>query len=114
ALFAFAQRSGLDLAAWARPLFRNASRGYGGYGTYGGASGGPSVGARMKRLLVREAPEEGPSRTAPARGSERRPGSPRSAAQNEVDRILDKILEDGFASLTDEEKRILDEASRRS
>ena len=32
--------------------------------------------------------------------------------ENEVDRILDKISEQGLESLTDEEKRLLDEASR--
>ena len=34
------------------------------------------------------------------------------ADSSTVDSILDKILEKGYDSLTDEEKRILDEASR--
>ena len=34
------------------------------------------------------------------------------AGSSDVDSILDKILEKGYDSLTDEEKRILDEASR--
>lgn len=34
----------------------------------------------------------------------------RKALQNEVDRILDKINSDGFGSLTDEEKKLLDRA----
>src|SRR5690606_1981387 len=111
-VFGKAQQGGVDLAAWARPLFRNASRGYGGYAAYG--SSGPSVASRMKKLLVRETPEERPGRSTPPSGGERRPSSFRKGGQDEVDRILDKILEDGFDSLTDEEKRVLDEASRRS
>lgn len=116
-LFGLAQKRGVDLAAWARPFFSRASAGgYGGYATYGGQPrpGDPSVGARVKRMLARqETPEERPGRGAPPRRrSERRP-RPASSGQAEVDRILDKILEDGFDALTDEEKRILDEASRR-
>jgi len=70
--------------------------------------------ARVKKLLVGGAAEEGPARSGPPAPNERRSGSPRRGGQDEVDRILDKILEDGFDSLTDEEKRVLDEASRRS
>jgi hypothetical protein len=33
--------------------------------------------------------------------------------EHEVDRILDKISEKGFEALTEEERRVLDEASRR-
>jgi len=116
--FAKAQQGGVDLAAWARPLFRRAARGYGAYGgAYGGVPKGPSVGTRVKKLLVRESPEERPRRAKGGAPSPPRSasgtGGGRPAGQDEVDRILDKILADGFASLTDEEKRILDEASRR-
>ena len=38
---------------------------------------------------------------------------PPVALDNEVDRILDKISEKGMESLTEEEKRLLEEASRR-
>ncbi|MDX1420169.1 MAG: rhomboid family intramembrane serine protease [Rubricoccaceae bacterium] len=115
-LFGFAQKQGLDLAAWAQPLFRNATPGYSAYGgSYGAASDGPSMGARVRQLLAREEPEERPSRPAPPRRrGEARASRAGATGQDEVDRILDKILEDGFESLTDEEKRILDEASRRS
>jgi hypothetical protein len=40
-------------------------------------------------------------------------GSPPRARESEIDRILDKISEYGLSSLTPEEERILDEASRR-
>jgi membrane associated rhomboid family serine protease len=110
--FAKAQQGGLDLAAWARPLFRKAQRGY---AAYGGGPGGAGVGARVKKLLVRETPEERPGPgAAPRRKADRPARRPAPAGQAEVDRILDKILEDGFDALTDEEKRILNEASRRS
>ncbi len=39
--------------------------------------------------------------------------SPPVVLENEVDRILDKISEQGLESLTEEEKRLLEEASRR-
>ncbi|MBW3660799.1 MAG: rhomboid family intramembrane serine protease [Gemmatimonadetes bacterium] len=44
-------------------------------------------------------------------GGRRGKGDPRTEA--EIDRILDKISKHGLDSLTDEEERILDEASRR-
>ena len=61
------------------------------------------------------------------KSSSRKPGNPlmsklRSAQpkeetepslEHEVDRILDKISEHGFQALTEEERRVLDEASRR-
>jgi hypothetical protein len=112
--FAKAQQGGLDLAAWARPLFPSGSR-FGGFAATGGSAGGPSMGQRMKRLIVREEPEEEERpRSMPSRRRTDRPEPRPSGGQNEVDRILDKILEDGFDALTDDEKRILDEASRRS
>ncbi len=106
-LFAKAQQSGVDLAAWARPFF--------------GAVPESAMGAAMRSWFTRE---EEPVRAAPAarrRRSRPQPTtpvpdevSPVRSRQAEVDRILDKILEQGFEALTDEEKRILDDASRRS
>ena len=46
-----------------------------------------------------------------SRGAAKRPAD--RATGGEIDRILDKIKRDGLHSLTDEEKRILSEASRR-
>lgn len=47
---------------------------------------------------------------APGPGLRANPGRPSPHLRAEVDRILDKINSDGFGSLTEEEKRILDEA----
>jgi membrane associated rhomboid family serine protease len=114
ALFGFGQKRGVDLAAWARPLFERRRAAASGRG---GRSAGPSVGDRVKRAFAREEAEAPPPRAgrgpAPRPRPERRP-RPGPAGQDEVDRILDKIIESGFEALTDEERRILDEASRRS
>lgn len=107
-LFGYAQKQGVDLAAWAQPLFANAQRGYGGYGRT--SSGGSSVGDRIRSWTSRDDDDENDrsqrrERTAPTRTRGR-------AGTSDVDSILDKILEKGYDSLTDEEKRTLDEASR--
>ena len=109
--FAKAQQGDVDLAAWARPLFTEQRSGYAVYDT------GPSMGERMKGWFTREDEDDEPEapRSRPARRSApRRAPQPRTDPSSEVDRILDKILEQGFESLTDEEKRVLDDASRRS
>ncbi len=60
-----------------------------------------------------------PRAAAPLRPGQARPraqpeATPRGrATSGEVDRILDKISAQGYASLTPEEKRVLEEASRR-
>jgi hypothetical protein len=41
-----------------------------------------------------------------------RPHTDRSEIHAELDRVLDKISESGLASLTPEERRLLDEMSR--
>ena len=105
-VFGYAQKQGIDLAAWAQPLFANARRGYGGYAPT--SSRGSSVGARIRSWTSRDDDDEqGPRRE---RSTPKRKGG--YADSSAVDSILDKILEKGYDSLTDEEKRILDEASR--
>lgn len=108
-LFAYAQKRDLDLAAWAKPLFANARRRYGGYGP--SSSGGRSMGERIRRWTSRDDDEDEPTprrdRSAPKKMKGR-------AAATDVDSILDKILEKGYDSLTDEEKRLLDAASRKA
>lgn len=113
-LFARAEGKGIDLSSWARVFFRE----------------------RRRRAPARREADEGwlsrlegwlASRGEP---SDRAPSSPRrspltplrslggsveteTAPESEVDRILDKISEQGYDALTDEEKRILYEASKR-
>jgi membrane associated rhomboid family serine protease len=92
-----------------------------------GGSGTPSFLARMGRTprvaivqRAREAAADGRRRQAEASAS---PGSGNGGKSrgpdvdgellDEVDRILDKISASGISSLTDEERRVLDEVSRR-
>ncbi len=111
-LFARAERSGIDLTAWARPLFggsrsRGGSRGRGrSRGKQSAASGPRSwFGSRPSSDTSRE-----PRGRSPREERDRR-NARRNARQAEVDRILDKISARGYEALSDEEKRILQEAS---
>ena len=88
-LFAKAQQGGVDLAAWARPVFRD----------------------RPGRSADRSAS----AARSPFRRAEPEPAAPtprRGGGTRDVDAILDKILEDGYDSLTAEEREVLDRASR--
>lgn len=72
--------------------------------------------ARVHRLAIvpredEQAQEEGTGRRRRTRG--RKSALPEEELLDEVDRILDKISDSGIASLTEEERRILDEVSRR-
>ena len=96
-LFAKAQQADLDLAAWARPLFRertsrSARQSSSASSSWFGAAGGTSKSA---------------GRTVPTKSTKREKATPLG-----VDQILDKILEKGVESLSADERRILDEASR--
>lgn len=86
AFFGWAQKRGMDLGAWARPLF----------------------GAGHGRGFTMPSPASIFKRKGKSGGSSRR----RPAPSRDVDRILDKILEKGYDSLTREERRILEEAGR--
>lgn len=110
-LLARAERSGLDLSGWARIFFgrgrrRSARRGDEGFmsrmeGWVGGR------GEKEKKAEKKARPANvRPLRTAVAEPAGRAP-------QEEVDRILDKISAHGYEALTDEEKRILYEASKK-
>lgn len=91
-LFAKAQQNDTDLAAWARPLFeRSRSR----------APAAP-----------RRAPTFSRSAPAPRSKSVGKSERPTRSGARDIDQILDKILEKGYDSLTDEERKILDQASR--
>jgi membrane associated rhomboid family serine protease len=76
------------------------------------SAGGKSGRRRARRFAIVR--EEAPGREAGA-GSERRPGwsSKDEEMLDQVDKILDKISAEGMSSLTAEERRILDEVSRK-
>jgi membrane associated rhomboid family serine protease len=114
-LFARAQLAGTDLGAWSRGIFdRDRSR-------RADRRAAPREGGTLGRLegwLAGRSETDEPATlpARPARG-ERRAARKRDAVVAEaetVDRLLDKISEQGYDSLTDEEKRILYEASRDS
>jgi membrane associated rhomboid family serine protease len=100
ALVGLVQRSGVDLTVWAKPIFERRQR-----SARPVTTARPSV--RARRTVQPEVPDARSRSAGPPR---RRQG----ATQAEVDRILDKISERGIASLSDDERRVLDEYSRRS
>lgn len=109
--FARAQQAGRDLGAWAKGWF--SPSGYGAYG-YSPPTEKESMLARLERRLARKTPEAAPERPERrAAISSRAPEPVATAPQDEVDRILDKISEQGYDALSKEEKRVLYEASRR-
>lgn len=78
-------------------------------GGKGSRKSGPGMMGRIKRLFDTEQPSEGAR--SEARMSSDGTASSSSEHSDEVDRILDKISEKGYDSLSDDEKRILYEAS---
>lgn len=119
-LFARAQQRGTDLAAWAQGFF---SSGPGYAAPSRSAEPKGSVLARVEAWLARRKGAEPSPRRAkkaataagPSRREQReiRAASAGTTGQADVDRILDKISERGYDALTDEEKRILYDASQR-
>jgi hypothetical protein len=73
---------------------------------------GQRRGIRIRRMAIvpREQPRQD-ARSGEARREE--PGPREEAVLDEVDRILDKISAEGMSSLTSDERRVLDEVSRR-
>lgn len=115
-LFAKAEGNGIDLSSWAQIFFRERR------------SRRPSASVRrdddesfLSRLegwlASRGEKSEKASSSRKATISPLRSYSSsvetETAAESEVDRILDKISEEGYDALTEEEKRILYEASKR-
>lgn len=83
-----------------------------------GGGGGSSPGARTTRVSVmtREPrPPQSRKETVPGRGPRGRPwqDAEEEALLDEVDRVLDKISATGMSSLSAEERRLLDEVSKR-
>jgi membrane associated rhomboid family serine protease len=97
-----ALRSGVDLAAWARPLFERRRR-----------EREPARPRATVRTMgtVRRAAREDAGTADPGPG--RAPRRKRGATQADVDRILDKISEQGIGSLSEDERRVLDEYAKR-
>lgn len=109
-LFVRAQQRGIDLAVWARMLFRGKRSSYGGYAP------APAGGGALQRVggwlgKRRQAPVE----EVTSGGRRRAAAEERPASRAEVvDALLDKINEKGYDSLSADEKRILLEESSRS
>jgi membrane associated rhomboid family serine protease len=106
-LFAKVVRDEIGVPAWLAPLF-------GGSRSRRRSSTGPGLLDRLKGLFGGQAdPDPSRSRPRPASSSD---GAPAQRSNNtrstEVDRILDKISEHGYESLSDEEKKTLYEASQ--
>ncbi len=116
-LFVKIEDKGVDLTSWARIFFRERRR----REARPPEQGGSLLGRLEARLASRH------TESTPSRGASKKSGkspmakiralhtteTPPVALENEVDRILDKISEQGLESLTEEEKRLLEEASRR-
>lgn len=117
-LLARAESRGIDLSGWARIFFQGSGRGRSsrhapspyraqdqGQGMFGKLSG-------LKSSRQSDEPRR-PARIRALRGADSHAEEENGRSDGEVDRILDKISESGYNSLSDEEKRILYEASRR-
>lgn len=107
-LLAKAEMTGRDFSAWAQIFFRRGSRRRGGHRR----REEETTLQRLEGWLAgRGRRAEEPARTARVHPM---PTAPRAdAPEEEVDRILDKISAQGYEALSDEEKRILYEASKK-
>ncbi|MFQ5568499.1 MAG: rhomboid family intramembrane serine protease [Rhodothermales bacterium] len=118
-LFVMIEKRGVDLSSWARLFFRERRPRH--------ASSTVQGGSFLERLEARLASRSKDQETSKEPGRRKRKSKSPMAKirtlhaaekeerpfQDEVDRILEKISEQGFDSLTEEEKRVLYEASRR-
>jgi membrane associated rhomboid family serine protease len=104
-LFAKVLRDELSVPSWMAPLFggkrrsRRSSRSSGLLDWIKGLFGGTTDTSSSR------------PRPRPASSSDGAPSAPSNDRSNEVDRILDKISEHGYESLSDDEKQTLYEAS---
>lgn len=117
-LFAKAQQNGTDLAAWAQAFFPSRTARSAPPPRSGEREG--MLGRLERWLAGRSKGEPKPRRTSPPPSSDSprrskprvRPAEPPAAGPADIDRILDKINERGYDALTEDEKRILYEASQ--
>ncbi len=114
-LFARAEGRGIDLTSWAKVFFRSRER----RSRRASPAGNRDEGAlaRMEAWLAarrsQKADPTGRSKVRPMRTYQTTVETTAGAVESEIDRILDKISEQGYDALTDEEKRTLYEASRK-
>lgn len=99
-LFARAERSGVDVTSWARIFVGGRKR-----------KKKKTWIDRLEDWLTGSAPAAEDSTDADVSATGR---AKKAAADEEIDRILDKISEQGYDALSEEEKRILHEASQGS
>lgn len=102
-LFARAERVGMNVAGWALIFFPNRRR----------SSSGPGLSKRLGNLF---SSNNNDSKNKTKRRKKQKTSdnsTPSHINEHEVDRILDKISEEGYDALTEEERRILYEASKR-
>lgn len=114
-LFAYAEREGMDLSSWAGIFFRSRSRKRSRDKSRSSDDGG--VLSQIESWLSARSGSKNESQArkkSPLRKVELDPDPANDAnvSSGEVDRILDKISAQGYEALTDEEKRILYEASQ--
>ncbi len=111
-LLAKGEQRGLDLTGWARMVFPG-GRSYA-YPAGSSGRGGSKEGFIQRIGRWFSAEKKRPSGTARVHSIREASSSNEEEVdtENEVDRILDKISERGYEALTDDEKRILYEASR--
>lgn len=106
-LFARAERSGKDLSSWARWFFDR---------DRGSRRSRPTPRKSKKQPLWKRGEKSEAASASTARVTplpRREVAAPTGAAASEIDRILDKISEQGYEALTAEEKRLLYEASKK-
>jgi membrane associated rhomboid family serine protease len=114
-MFALAQKRDVDLAAWARPFFPNRNYGSLYYGSSRGSDREEREGFFGRVGAMIPGREKHAAETAVARrtGARRAEAASPAGEEKDVDRILDKILDQGMDSLSAEERRILENASRK-
>mgnify|MGYP000090653464 FL=1 len=104
-LYAKVVRGEIGVPAWLAPLFggrRSRSR---------RSAASPGLLDRLKGLFRIDGTDEATSSQRPASSSDGAPARPSTTRSKEVDRILDKISEQGYDALSDEEKQTLYDAS---
>lgn len=102
-LYARAEKSGMDLSSWANYLIPGSGRSR--------SSRRRSSTQRTSMFSRSGRKKSGTARITPLPKRDEAPPPP--SPDKEIDRILDKISEQGYEALTSEEKRVLYEASKK-